>query len=124
MPSMQQRFHSIMRKTKVHVNLRRPTKNVKSQKWVDNSENEMKVPRKRISQSTEEIRRVQNKHKFPKTSKRNRRWMSKELKGRMSLQGKVTLKEKKKINVLKILKKRAKIPAGIVQKEDSKFLPS
>ena len=48
--------------------------------------------------------------------------MSKELKGRMSLQGKVTLKEKKN-NVLKILKKQAKIPAGIVQKKESKFLP-
>ena len=59
--------------------------------------------RGKISQITEEIQRIRNNKKLTRNMRRNRRWMKRELKGRITLNGLLEMKEHK-ISVVKSMK--------------------
>ena len=72
-------------------------------RWLITLEQEVTKLRKQTSQITEEINRIKNNKKMTKKMWKNRKWIGKEIRGKMNIKELVTLKEKK-INMLRKLK--------------------
>ena len=90
--------------------------------WLIRLEQKTVILRKQTSQITEEIRRVQSNKKMTRKLNKNRRWIKKELNGRINLRRLVTLKEKK-INTLRKLKnaKKTKLETAKTRKANHSF---
>lgn len=85
-------------------NKRPSTRQTKVPKWQRILDEKITKLRKQASQITEEINRIKNNRKLTTKMRRNRQWISKEIKGKMNIKALVTLKEKK-VNMIRVVKK-------------------
>ena len=81
------------------------TNNDSIPRWLAKLESKMTVLRKEISQLSEEIRRTKYNIKMTERLWKNRIWIKKELKGRVTLESLIILKEKR-INTIRKLKNK------------------
>ena len=79
------------------------TNNDTTPRWLVKLESKMTVLRKEISQLSEEIRRAKYNTKMTERLWKNTIWIKKELKGRVTLESLIILKEKR-INMIRKLK--------------------
>ena len=89
--------------TKKKSNATQRTNNDTTPRWLVKLESKMTVLRKEISQLSEEIRRAKYNTKMTERLWKNRIWIKKELKGRVTLESLIILKEKR-INMIRKLK--------------------
>ena len=91
------------KKKKKKSNATQRTNNDSRPRWLVKLESKMTVLRKEISQLSEEIRRTKYNMKMTKRLWKNRMWIKKELKGKVTLESLTILKEKR-INMIRKLK--------------------
>ena len=90
-------------KQKKKSNATQRTSNDSRPRWLVKLESKMTVLRNEISQLSEEIRRTKYNMKMIKRLWKNRIWIKKELKGKVTLESLTILKEKR-INMIRKLK--------------------